>query len=81
MAKRINYLPYEKQVLLACAKGYANIIEDKRTDRRTTNENENAWESLAKTYPDANVKWTRKQLEACCKNLKRAQNLDASDGK
>ena len=33
MAKRINYSPYEKQVLLVCVKEYANIIEDKRTDR------------------------------------------------
>ena len=31
--KRI-YSPYEKQVLLACVKEYANIIEDKRADRK-----------------------------------------------
>ena len=39
----LNYSPFEKQVLLACVKEYANIIEDKRTDRRTSSEKENAW--------------------------------------
>ena len=66
MAKRINYSPYEKQVLLACVEEYANIIEDKRTDRRTTKENENTWDVLANKYADANVtKRTHKQLGAC----------------
>ena len=44
MAKRINHSLYERQVLLVCVKEYANIIEDKRTDRRITNEKENALE-------------------------------------
>ena len=51
-------------------KEYANINEDNRTDRRTTNEKENAWEILANKYADANAtKRTRKQLEAWWKNL------------
>ena len=74
MVKKINYSPYEKQVLLACVKEYANIIEDKGTDRRTTNEKENAGEALANKYADANVTMrTHKQLGACWKKLKKAQ--------
>ena len=68
MVKRINY---ENQVHLVYVKEYANIIEDERTDRKTTNENENAWEALANKYEGANVtKRTRKHLEACWKNLR-----------
>ena len=63
MEKRINYSPYEKQVLLACVKEYATVIEDIRTDRRATKEN--ALEALANKYADANVtKRTYKQLGA-----------------
>ena len=70
MAKRINS-PDEKQILLACVKEYANITEDKRTDRRTTNEKGNAWEALANKFADVNVtKRTCKQLEACWKKIK-----------
>ena len=52
IAKRINYSPYEKQVLLACVKEYDNITENKGTERRTTNEKENACEALANKYAD-----------------------------
>ena len=57
----------------------ANIIENKRTDRRTTNENESPWEALANKYADV-TKRTHKQLEACWKNFggKKHRNLDAS---
>ena len=79
MAKRINS---EKQVVLACVKEYAYFIEDKRTDRRTTKEKENALEALANKYnADANfTKRTRKQLEACWKDFKTKHKiLDADD--
>ena len=70
MAKWIHYSPYEKQVFLVCVTEYANTIEDKKTDRRTTNEKENAWKALTNKYADANVtKRTGKQLEACWKYL------------
>ena len=49
-----------------------------------TEEKENAWETLANKYVDANVtKRTHKQLGACWKNLKKKtyKNIDASDRK
>ena len=59
------------------------LLRTKKTDRRKTNEKENAWEALANKYADANVtKRTRKQLEACWKKkIKKHKNLDASDKK
>ena len=82
MTKRINYSSYGKQVLLACVKEYANINENKRTDRRTTNEKENAWEALANMYADANVtKTAGSLLEKKHLEKKKHKNVDASDRK
>ena len=82
MSKRVNFSEFERQVLVACVRENAHIIEDKRTDKRTTREKDIAWERVTVKYnAKARVtKRSKKQLENCWKNLKSKYKSDRKEG-